>query len=321
MFTKIYNYLDIDTFSKLKDYDYEDKMISYAEYFKKREIVCSKNTNNIFTLELKSKRIPISKIFYFKYYTLFIYLVNMYYEEYPLNVLSKYNWPKYYINMAFNTKKFYYLHYNGTKNVKIRSLKSAINTYNMHAITKILLLGVQATKSDLKVASFIKIKQIKDLIVYDIYHNMNIFDCVDIDTLPRHMIKNMTKGKYFYVKSKREWFYDGDTLDVCIKINAEIYRESLRLYGYDSDEIRGGNLEMKERGLKAKKCLQELIDGKILILHGMGSDKYGRLLGKLYIFDSKENNIKFYIDSIEKKRDNYISTETEMIKRGHIKKN
>ena len=79
---------------------------------------------------------------------------------------------------------------------------------------------------------------------------------------------------------------DGDTIEALIDLGFEIAtRKTIRLYGIDAPETRGGLKEEKEAGLRAKKRLQELLEASggefKLVSHGLG--KFGRCLGELFI--------------------------------------
>ncbi len=63
-----------------------------------------------------------------------------------------------------------------------------------------------------------------------------------------------------------------------------IYLEkvSLRLYGVDTPEIRTKNKKEKEAGLKVKKIVKNLIEGKVCEIETLAKpDKYGRVLARV----------------------------------------
>lgn len=160
---------------------------------------------------------------------------------------------------------------------------------------------------------------------------MDIFNNINVENLPRHMIKNLIKNKILYVKTilkteENNWIYDGDTFDICFALDNKIYRESLRVYGYDTPEIRTKNMEEKRKGNIMKKKLFEILKDKILFLEGYGSDKYGRLLGKIYLFPNLQNkNFKYYEDAIIKKKENLYqdlsSLMIDIMKKNGLEKN
>jgi len=93
------------------------------------------------------------------------------------------------------------------------------------------------------------------------------------------------------VKAKPVYIYDGDTCHMVFKFNGKLQRFKIRMAGYDSPEIhpkKAGRTEeslQKEReaGQKAKERLQELIGNKVITVLLGDFDKYGRLLGTVYL--------------------------------------
>ena len=93
--------------------------------------------------------------------------------------------------------------------------------------------------------------------------------------------------------------YDGDTIHCIFKHDDKYQKFSIRMYSYDTPELRPSkNIPQKERLLEikkakeAKKRLQELILDKLVYLECKGFDKYGRILGivKLSLDDKKSVN-------------------------------
>lgn len=79
--------------------------------------------------------------------------------------------------------------------------------------------------------------------------------------------------------------YDGDTVTVIIDLGFHITRrETIRLLGIDTEELRGGTIETKDRGKAAKVRLADLLAmGTVYIVTEQDKKgKYGRLLGWLY---------------------------------------
>ena len=79
---------------------------------------------------------------------------------------------------------------------------------------------------------------------------------------------------------------DGDTVDAMVDLGFAVHKKiRVRLYGINTPESRTRDLEEKERGLKAKdrliNILKENEDSVVLKSHGIG--KYGRCLGTLFI--------------------------------------
>jgi micrococcal nuclease len=80
---------------------------------------------------------------------------------------------------------------------------------------------------------------------------------------------------------------DGDTLDVHIDVgfHTNIFKR-LRLLDIDTDELRGGTVETKQRAVLAKQRLEELLRNadKLYVQTEMDTEgKYGRVLAYLWI--------------------------------------
>lgn len=83
--------------------------------------------------------------------------------------------------------------------------------------------------------------------------------------------------------------YDGDTITIAIKLHKKIFKYKVRMYGYDSPEMkpRRSNVnrdEIIKEAKKAKEVISELILNKIVVIKIEKNtwDKYGRLLGTIY---------------------------------------
>lgn len=79
--------------------------------------------------------------------------------------------------------------------------------------------------------------------------------------------------------------YDGDTLDVDIDVGfGLVKRESIRLFGIDTAELRGGSDETKVRAVSAKYALKSIcIPGRTIQIKTYKSGKYGRFLATVII--------------------------------------
>ena len=77
--------------------------------------------------------------------------------------------------------------------------------------------------------------------------------------------------------------YDGDTVQVVFPLQGILYRWSCRLSGVDTPELRTRNKNEKKYGYKVRDALREKILNKMIELHCGEFDKYGRLLGKIYL--------------------------------------
>ena len=90
--------------------------------------------------------------------------------------------------------------------------------------------------------------------------------------------------------------YDGDSCRVVFDVKGTIYKWNVRMEGYDSPEMRPSRSNPnrdaeKKAALESKNFLKSLIqkDSEQLIYIECGEfDKYGRLLGKLFI-NEKDN--------------------------------
>jgi len=84
--------------------------------------------------------------------------------------------------------------------------------------------------------------------------------------------------------------YDGDTVHCIFKHNGKYTTFHVRMYGYDSPEMKPSKTipedkrkQIKENAVLAKKRLEGLILNKNIYLFCLEFDKYGRLLGKIKI--------------------------------------
>ena len=94
--------------------------------------------------------------------------------------------------------------------------------------------------------------------------------------------------------------YDGDTCTIVLHNKGEYEKHKLRMFGYDSPEIRpkkdiADRDEVIRNAHLAKDALKKLVMDKICIFESMGYDKYGRLLGVLNI-DNVNVNEKMLAD-------------------------
>lgn len=86
--------------------------------------------------------------------------------------------------------------------------------------------------------------------------------------------------------------YDGDTCFAVFLLNNQPVKFKIRMEGYDSPEMKPllsqkNREEEIEKAKKAKSELERLVLNKIVSLECGKWDKYGRLLGKIFV---KENN-------------------------------
>ena len=95
---------------------------------------------------------------------------------------------------------------------------------------------------------------------------------------------------YEYYVRKVEGVVDGDTIDVLIDLGFDIlFASRVRLAGIDTPESRTKDLKEKALGLESKEYLKKhLKDAKSVVIKTEkmdSSEKYGRILGWIYIND------------------------------------
>lgn len=98
------------------------------------------------------------------------------------------------------------------------------------------------------------------------------------------------KDPYIYRVKQVLKVVDGDTIDADIDLGFDIsLTKRIRLSGVDTPESRTTDLKEKALGLEVKEWLKKNLDGKknILIKTELpdSTEKYGRILGRLYVDD------------------------------------
>ncbi|QOV22805.1 thermonuclease family protein [Anabaenopsis elenkinii] len=96
------------------------------------------------------------------------------------------------------------------------------------------------------------------------------------------------KDPYVYKIRSVHKVVDGDTIDADIDLGFNIsLTKRIRLADVDTPECRTSNTYEKKLGLEVKQWLQKNLDGKkeILIKTELpdSTEKYGRILGRLYV--------------------------------------
>ena len=84
--------------------------------------------------------------------------------------------------------------------------------------------------------------------------------------------------------------YDGDTVRGVFEHNGQFNKWTIRMYGYDSPEMRPSRKlenrdEIKANAIIARDYLKGLILNKNIYLHCLDFDKYGRVLANIYTED------------------------------------
>jgi micrococcal nuclease len=100
----------------------------------------------------------------------------------------------------------------------------------------------------------------------------------------------MDKDPYIYRVKQVLRVVDGDTIDADIDLGFDIsLTKRVRLSGVDTPESRTTDLKEKALGLEVKEWLKKNLDGKknVLIKTELpdSTEKYGRILGRLYVDD------------------------------------
>jgi micrococcal nuclease len=99
---------------------------------------------------------------------------------------------------------------------------------------------------------------------------------------------------YQYYVRKVENVVDGDTIDVLIDLGFDIlFQSRVRLAGIDTPESRTSDKAEKVLGLESKEYLKkQLKDAKSVVIKTEkmdSSEKYGRILGWIYVNDDTES--------------------------------
>ena len=108
---------------------------------------------------------------------------------------------------------------------------------------------------------------------------------------------------YTYKIKKISRVIDGDTLEAEIDLGFHLtLKQKIRLKDVNAAEIKTLNLEEKEEGRAAKKWLEtELSREGEWVIETTKEDKYGRILGTLYLVgDSTTVNEKMLNEGIAK---------------------
>ena len=84
--------------------------------------------------------------------------------------------------------------------------------------------------------------------------------------------------------------YDGDTIKVVFDLNGSFYRWSVRMLGYNSPEMRvsvnnPARDTIKQLAIDSRDFLKSVIQNndQLVYIKCSGFDKYGRLLGTIYV--------------------------------------
>ena len=97
---------------------------------------------------------------------------------------------------------------------------------------------------------------------------------------------------YVY-QAKLDRIIDGDTVDAKIDLGFDTWvLKRIRLAGIDAPETRTRDLVEKEAGFASKERLEALLGppDSPFVLHSLSLDKYGRVLGVLWVDDKNIND-------------------------------
>ena len=115
------------------------------------------------------------------------------------------------------------------------------------------------------------------------FSTLNKEDCKNLEQMTSKTNKFSLNG--YKTIAKCVHAYDGDTIHVVFKMphSNEYNKWVIRMMGIDTPEIKAKNTNEKQLAVKARDFLRELILDKIIIIECLDFDKYGRLLGNLFI--------------------------------------
>ena len=92
--------------------------------------------------------------------------------------------------------------------------------------------------------------------------------------------------------------YDGDSCKVVFPLNEKMYKWNVRLTGYDTPEMRPPrNQENRDEEIAAAKRARDYLKSQVMNKNQLvyikcgGFDKYGRLLGELFVNHEDEISV------------------------------
>lgn len=117
-------------------------------------------------------------------------------------------------------------------------------------------------------------------------------NCLNLNNINNKKNENFKKFTLSGIKARCKIIsiYDGDTITIGCKIWNNYFKLKVRMYGYDSPEMKPPknkpDREIEIRKAKeAKNFLKNKVENKKLIIEFLDFDKYGRALGNLYIIE------------------------------------
>jgi endonuclease YncB( thermonuclease family) len=115
--------------------------------------------------------------------------------------------------------------------------------------------------------------------------NLNRQDFVFLEDNKYNKKTDKFSLKGYRTYAKCVYVYDGDTVHIVFRIpnSDECYKWIIRLIGIDTPEIKSKNANEKKKANEACEYLRNLILNKLIIVECLEFDKYGRLLGNLFL--------------------------------------
>lgn len=122
------------------------------------------------------------------------------------------------------------------------------------------------------------------------------------ETLENSSFSNLKKFTFdgLTTKAKIVDVYDGDTVTIVFFYNGNPVKYAFRIIGYDAPEIKPKrmtpNRELHcEAAICVRNFLKERILGKVVWIKFSHEEKYGRLMGDIYLMRS--DNEKYFSDA------------------------
>jgi len=112
---------------------------------------------------------------------------------------------------------------------------------------------------------------------------LNKEDCKLLEIHSSKTNKFSLNGYKTYAKCV--YVYDGDTIHVVFKMpnSSECHKWVIRLMGIDTPEMKSKNVAEKAKAVQSRDFLKGKILDKVVILDCLEFDKYGRLLGNIFL--------------------------------------
>ena len=116
---------------------------------------------------------------------------------------------------------------------------------------------------------------------------------IEAITLETATLKNTLKFTFnMIVQAKVVKVYDGDTI-TCVfnTFGLGLFKHQVRLNGIDTAELKSIDPNSKSQAITARDFVSDTILNKVVKLQCEGTDKYGRILGRIFIDDVCINDI------------------------------